>query len=89
MAQAQQKWYSLWGEVSIYVPSEDAHQNLSARLNSVSFAWSPQVDHFGRMSEYSVLVFDNRGVGNSGVPRGPYTYVPIPCLARLRTLPVP
>jgi alpha-beta hydrolase superfamily lysophospholipase len=23
--------------------------------------------------EYTVLVFDNRGIGNSGHPRGPYT----------------
>ncbi|KDQ60610.1 hypothetical protein JAAARDRAFT_31569 [Jaapia argillacea MUCL 33604] len=42
-------------------------------LNSTSFAWSGQVDHFGRSPDYSVLVFDNRGVGHSGVPRGPYT----------------
>jgi hypothetical protein len=42
-------------------------------LNSSSFAWLPQVDHFGRLPEYSVLVFDNRGVGNSGAPRGPYS----------------
>ncbi|EPQ51174.1 hypothetical protein GLOTRDRAFT_133293 [Gloeophyllum trabeum ATCC 11539] len=42
-------------------------------LNSTSFAWAPQVEYFGRQPEYSVLVFDNRGVGNSGVPRGPYS----------------
>ncbi|CAL1704260.1 unnamed protein product [Somion occarium] len=42
-------------------------------LNSTSFAWSPQVDYFGRKPEFSALVFDNRGVGNSGVPRGPYS----------------
>ncbi|KAJ7702376.1 alpha/beta-hydrolase, partial [Mycena rosella] len=42
-------------------------------LNSSSFAWLSQVQHFGRLSEYSILVFDNRGVGHSGVPRGPYT----------------
>ncbi|TFK52318.1 alpha/beta-hydrolase [Heliocybe sulcata] len=42
-------------------------------LNSTSFAWAPQVEHFGRLPEYSVLVFDNRGVGNSGVPKGPYS----------------
>ena len=23
--------------------------------------------------EYTAIVFDNRGVGNSGYPRGPYT----------------
>ncbi|KAJ7470341.1 alpha/beta-hydrolase [Mycena latifolia] len=42
-------------------------------LNSSSFAWLAQVQHFGRLSDYSMLVFDNRGVGHSGVPRGPYT----------------
>lgn len=43
------------------------------RLNSTSFSWEPQVEHFGRAGPYTVLVFDNRGVGNSGTPRGPYT----------------
>jgi hypothetical protein len=43
------------------------------RLNSSSFAWEWQVEYFGQISDYSVLVFDNRGVGNSGAPRGPYT----------------
>ncbi|KAJ3985186.1 Alpha/Beta hydrolase protein [Lentinula detonsa] len=42
-------------------------------LNSSSFAWLPQVNHLSRIPEYSVLVFDNRGVGNSGTPKGPYT----------------
>ncbi|KAL6309041.1 alpha/beta-hydrolase [Sparassis latifolia] len=42
-------------------------------LNSSSFSWYAQVQHFGRKPEYSILVFDNRGVGNSGTPRGPYT----------------
>lgn len=47
-------------------------------LNSSCFAWSKQVLYFsGRdrrlRNDYSVLVFDNRGVGNSGTPRGPYT----------------
>ncbi|KAF5373116.1 hypothetical protein D9758_001722 [Tetrapyrgos nigripes] len=42
-------------------------------LNSSSFGWSRQVLHFGRSPNYSVLIFDNRGVGNSGTPRGPYT----------------
>ena len=39
------------------------------------FVWKPQVDRFGSDSEYSVLVFDNRGVGHSDTPWGPYTYV--------------
>ncbi|KAL5511750.1 hypothetical protein ACEPAH_4968 [Sanghuangporus vaninii] len=42
-------------------------------LNSTSFSWEPQVEYFGRSGQHSVLVFDNRGVGNSGTPRGPYT----------------
>ncbi|ESK83471.1 hypothetical protein Moror_4912 [Moniliophthora roreri MCA 2997] len=42
-------------------------------LNSSSNSWFPQVEHFGKSTDYSVLVFDNRGVGNSGVPWGPYT----------------
>ncbi|KAI0781102.1 alpha/beta-hydrolase [Trametes elegans] len=42
-------------------------------LNASSAGWLTQVKHFGRKPEYSVLVFDNRGVGNSDAPRGPYT----------------
>ncbi|KAH7919905.1 alpha/beta-hydrolase [Leucogyrophana mollusca] len=42
-------------------------------LNSTSFGWLPQVEHFARSPKYSALVFDNRGVGLSGAPRGPYT----------------
>ncbi|KAH7877887.1 Alpha/Beta hydrolase protein [Lentinula edodes] len=42
-------------------------------LNSSSFAWLPQVKHFSRIPKYTVLVFDNRGVGNSTTPKGPYT----------------
>ncbi|KZT74193.1 alpha/beta-hydrolase [Daedalea quercina L-15889] len=42
-------------------------------LNSTSFGWFPQVEYFGQKSGYSVLVFDNRGVGNSDTPMGPYT----------------
>jgi hypothetical protein len=52
-------------------------------LNSSCFSWGPQVRRFGggvprtagdeEEEEYTALVFDNRGVGNSGYPRGPYT----------------
>ena len=51
-------------------------------MNSTCFAWGPQVSWFGggvpfvagdEEEEYTALVFDNRGVGNSGYPRGPYT----------------
>jgi hypothetical protein len=44
-------------------------------VNSTSFGWLSQVEHFGRLPQYSVLVFDNRGVGMSGTPKGPYTCV--------------
>jgi len=37
------------------------------------FGWAAQVEHFAE--SHSVLVFDNRGVGNSGTPRGPYSCV--------------
>ncbi|KAH9956295.1 Alpha/Beta hydrolase protein [Russula dissimulans] len=36
-------------------------------------SWSAQVAHFARLPEYSILVFDNRGVGNSDTPKGPYS----------------
>ncbi|KAF9036923.1 alpha/beta-hydrolase [Hymenopellis radicata] len=42
-------------------------------LNSSSFAWASQISHFGQLSNYTCLVFDNRGVGYSGVPPGPFT----------------
>ncbi|KAG9318133.1 Alpha/Beta hydrolase protein [Chiua virens] len=42
-------------------------------MNESSFAWLPQVNHFGKLEKYSTLVFDNRGVGMSGSPLGPYS----------------
>ena len=44
-------------------------------MNDSSFALLPQVDHFGKLEQYSTLVFDNRGVGLSGSPLGPYSFV--------------
>ncbi|KAH9067577.1 alpha beta-hydrolase [Lactarius vividus] len=32
-----------------------------------------QVKHFSRLPQYSILVFDNRGTGNSDTPKGPYS----------------
>ena|ERR1700761_705440 len=40
-------------------------------LNSSSFSWGKQVGLLAR--EHIVLVFDNRGVGYSSTPRGPYS----------------
>ncbi|CCA67531.1 related to alpha/beta hydrolase [Serendipita indica DSM 11827] len=40
-------------------------------LNTSSFGWIYQVKHFAQT--HSVLVMDNRGVGNSDTPKGPYT----------------
>ncbi|CAE6502177.1 unnamed protein product [Rhizoctonia solani] len=42
-------------------------------LNSSSFSWQHQVEHFGQLEKYAILVFDNRGVGYSDAPWGPYT----------------
>ncbi|KAH9816630.1 soluble epoxide hydrolase [Melampsora americana] len=36
-------------------------------LNNSFFSWSKQVKHFGNLEDHAVLVFDNRGVGNSDV----------------------
>ncbi|KAF8270453.1 alpha/beta-hydrolase [Lactarius quietus] len=42
-------------------------------LNVSSNMWTHQVRHFSRLPQYSVLVFDNRGTGNSDTPKGPYS----------------
>ncbi|KAI9465325.1 alpha beta-hydrolase [Lactarius psammicola] len=44
-----------------------------AGLNVTSNSWAAQVKHFSRLPQYSILVFDNRGVGNSDTPTGPYS----------------
>ncbi|KAJ7632235.1 alpha/beta-hydrolase [Roridomyces roridus] len=62
--------HSLYYEIHGSGPQKVA---LIMGLNSSCFAWLGQVEHFGRMSDYSVLVFDNRGVGHSEAPRGPYS----------------
>lgn len=40
-------------------------------LGMPGFMWEPQVMYFSK--NYRVLIFDNRGVGKSGKPVGPYT----------------
>ncbi|GBE80863.1 hypothetical protein SCP_0305830 [Sparassis crispa] len=52
-----------------------ASHTYNISLNSTSFTGYQQVEYFGRKPEYSILVFDNRGIGNSGIPMGPYKYV--------------
>ncbi|KAH9036178.1 alpha beta-hydrolase [Lactarius pseudohatsudake] len=42
---------------------------LNATLNS----WAVEVKHFSRLPQYTILVFDHRGTGNSGTPMGPYS----------------
>ncbi|KAG6375884.1 Alpha/Beta hydrolase protein [Boletus reticuloceps] len=42
-------------------------------MNHTSFAWLSQVEHFSKLEQYTTLVFDNRGVGLSGSPWGPYS----------------
>ncbi|KAJ7065051.1 alpha/beta-hydrolase [Mycena amicta] len=51
--------------------SGDKHVLLISGLNTNSFAWEFQVRALAE--KYSVLVFDNRGVGYSGYPAGRYT----------------
>lgn len=41
-------------------------------LNNSCYAWEHQAAHFGREKGYQLLVFDNRGVGNSDSPKGLY-----------------
>lgn len=40
-------------------------------LGMPGFAWEPQVEYFSR--KYRSIIFDNRGVGKSDKPPGPYT----------------
>ncbi|KAM0746919.1 alpha/beta-hydrolase [Meredithblackwellia eburnea MCA 4105] len=42
-------------------------------LNASSFAWLKQVTYFASLPNISVLVFDNRGSGNSSSPKGLYS----------------
>jgi pimeloyl-ACP methyl ester carboxylesterase len=37
--------------------------------------WDYQIAHFRQFPQFQILLFDNRGVGGSAKPWGPYTYV--------------
>ncbi|KAI8459796.1 Alpha/Beta hydrolase protein, partial [Phakopsora pachyrhizi] len=45
--------------------SLDGSNKMVHRLNNTCNSWDNQVDHFAKKPDHSVLVFDNRGVGNS------------------------
>lgn len=66
--QTHQLYYELHGTL-------DASQKMLfiMGLNNSCSGWSNQVKHFGRKADHGVLVFDNRGVGNSDAgPMGMY-----------------
>ncbi|KAL1689549.1 Alpha/Beta hydrolase protein [Schizophyllum commune] len=70
-------YFEVHGDADTLARGESHKLVFIMGLNSSSFAWKPQVEYFTSTPElrakYTVLVFDNRGVGNSGTPRGPYT----------------
>ncbi|KAH9168010.1 Alpha/Beta hydrolase protein [Lactarius sanguifluus] len=46
---------------------------LLITINEILNSWAAQVKYFSRLPQYSILVFDNRGIGNSDTPKGPYS----------------
>ena len=74
MAAVHRKSSSSWGNCSASL-KRAFETHFIRSMNNSSFAWLPQVDHFSKLEQYSTLVFDNRGVGMSGSPRGPYSFV--------------
>ncbi|KAF7311615.1 FACT complex subunit SPT16 [Mycena kentingensis (nom. inval.)] len=67
--------HSLYYEIHGISDDADVHTRVVfiMGLNSSSFAWSLQAEHFARLPGYQILLLDNRGVGHSGTPKGPYT----------------
>ncbi|EGG06840.1 soluble epoxide hydrolase [Melampsora larici-populina 98AG31] len=57
-------YYELHGNSSIQAKKK---MIFIMGLNNTFFSWSKQVEHFGKLDDHVVLVFDNRGVGNSDV----------------------
>ncbi|KAI9295511.1 alpha/beta-hydrolase [Neoconidiobolus thromboides FSU 785] len=42
-------------------------------LNATGSHWGYQAKYFGNLEDYQVCTFDNRGIGTSSCPPGPYT----------------
>lgn len=53
----------------------DKHIIYIMGLNNSCFGWLNQVEHFARNPNFSSMVLDNRGYGNSDTPAGPYKCV--------------
>lgn len=64
----QQLYYELHGSTR----SDATKLVFVTGLNASSFAWLKQVEYFTTNPNYSILVFDNRGSGNSTSPKGLY-----------------
>lgn len=44
-------------------------------LNGTGSHWTLQAEYFGALDDYQVCLFDNRGIGQSSAPPGPYRYL--------------
>ncbi|KAH8984755.1 alpha/beta-hydrolase [Lactarius hatsudake] len=54
-------------------PLLESHSLYFEQLINSLNSWAAQVKHFSLLPQYSILVFDNRGIGNSDTPMGPYS----------------
>ncbi|KAH9039750.1 alpha/beta-hydrolase [Lactarius hengduanensis] len=54
-------------------PPLESHSLYFEQLMDSLNSWAAQVKHFSRLPQYSILVFDNRGAGDSDTPKGPYS----------------
>lgn len=61
------------GDTEIYYEIHGAGPPLVmvAGLGDDHLSWEPQVQFF--RNDFSVVIFDNRGIGNSSTPKGPYS----------------
>ena len=64
-----QPGFNIWYELHGTGPKRIA---FIMGLNNSCFGWLSQVEEFGANPEYSVLVLDNRGYGNSEAPKTRY-----------------